>query len=181
MIQIDNDFKNRCHEVADNLGWHKKMSSGAELVMSVIMELSDAVKAYLNDRHARKVEFIQYRNSIGWASIYNTCLADTLEDKLANTIIKCLDLAVNWCADIKDTNGYVKPFYQVTPYISPSFPEFVGSVIKEFNAGWYSADKCINDLIMSILSYSKENDIDILWYLEQRMIYNEHMAEFLNK
>lgn len=181
MIQIDNDLKNRCHEIAEKLGWHKKMSSAGEQAMSVIIELSDAVKAYLNDRYARKVEFIQYRNSIGWASIYNTCLADTLEDKLANTIIKCLDLAVVWCADIKNSNGYVKPFYQVTPYLSPSFPEFVDSVIIEFSKRSCSADKCINDLIMSILSYSKENDIDILWYLEQRMIYNEHMAEFLNK
>jgi len=180
-MEINNKLRDKCHEIACNLGWHKEAHSKGECGMFVIIELSDAVKANLNDRHANKKGFCEFKPDYSFEFRYNAYIQNTVEENLADAIIRCLDLAAVWSVDIKNLDRYIHPFYQVTPYFDPTFPEFIEDVITEFSKKYFSGEKRANNLIISILSYSKENDIDILWYLEQRIAYNERMAQFLNK
>lgn len=179
-MEINNELRDKCHEIACNLGWHKEAHSKGEYEMFVIIELSDAVKANLNDRHANKKGFCEFKPDYGFEFRYNAYIQNTVEENLADAIIRCLDLAAVCELDVENLDGDIVPFNEVTPYINPTFPELVNEVITFFcveNCG----SQRIFGLIMPILSYSKENDIDILWYLEQRIAYNERMAQFLNK
>ena len=179
MMKINNELRDKCHEIACNLGWHKEEHSKGECGMFVITEMSDAVKAYLNDRHANKKGFYKFNPDYGFEFRYNAYIQNTVEENLADAIIRCLDLAAVCELDVENLDGDIVPFDEVTPYINPTFPELVNEVITFFCVENWGSQR-IYGLIISILSYSKENDIDILWYLEQKIDYSHIHAEKIN-
>lgn len=181
MIKINNELRDKCRNIGCDLGWDEQFYLMNSSPMLVIIELSYAAKLYMYDRRADMQHLYDLNiNTYNFGLKYDAVLLDTVEEKLADAIIKCLYLAVNWSVNVDDNTCSGMPDGMLI-YSGLDFSTFLEETINEF----LDKDKCpsqdVEDLIKSILSYSALNDIDILWCLEQRINYNELLAKDLNK
>lgn len=181
MIKINNELRDKCHKIGCDLGWDEQFYSMNSSPMLVIIELSYAVKLYMYDRRVNIKHLYDINiDTDDFVSKYDAVIQNTVEEKLADAIIKCLYLAVNWSVNVDDDRYSGMPDGMMI-YTGLDFSTFVVETITEFCDKDKYPSQDVEDLIKAIFSYSKLNDIDILWYLEQRIAYNERMAKFLNK
>jgi len=102
-----NKLRDEVHENAKNKGfWDKERETGTRLMLCV-SELAEAMEADRKDRHAQIESFDNYlkfakvsitdfdmnNENCEWvANKFESTIKDTFEDKLADTIIRILDL-----------------------------------------------------------------------------------------
>ena len=170
MIKINNELRDRCHKIGCDLGWHKEEHSSEYDVMLIIAELSDAVKASLDNKYASRVN--GSKNDLGNSFLirYNILIEQTVEYKLANVIIRCLDLAALKSIDVSSLNGEIIPYSVLNDDVKvTNFAEFAFHLIATFYEHDYSIEEYLLSFIMCILSYLKEYNLDILPYLDRNI------------
>lgn len=110
--------------------------------------------------HSYKVAFDEY-------------IKDTVEDELADAVIRLLDLAGLKGIDLENFD-YEES--HTSDYEGIPFTEAIFSITREITDGW-TDDDVLEDKIRSVLneifSFCTAQEIDIEWHIEQKMKYNE--------
>lgn len=184
MNNIDfNQLRDRAYQCACDHGFHQLELSNEHFLMLVITELSEAVEADRKGWCAHPEPFlsiVNLRATISdekWREVFETYVKNSVEDELADAVIRLLDLAGLRGIEIdlypksvdvnaKDFKGktFTECIYHICRLVI--FPQRCVDSLTTMYFG-------INHLIASILGLAKNLDIDLLWHIEQKMKYNQ--------
>jgi hypothetical protein len=164
-----NELRNQAYLCAIKHGWHEQNLSNEHCLCLVISELMEAVEADRKGKHALKIQFEDYmgamkRSDEEFFYAFKHTIKDSVEDELSDAFIRLLDLAGLKNIDLNDYD-YIDS--DTDDYSEMSFTESMYHIIR------YVMDYDIPITLNEILAFCKDRDINILWYIEQKMRYNE--------
>ena len=174
-----NELRDKAYKNACEHGFHEEDLGDDCYLILVICELTEAVEADRKNKRADSSTFISnidlYRNWWGEKSLsikedvfffreFNLRIKDSVEDELADTVIRLLDLAGLRGIDLSNLPDK-------THIVTKEFTFFIFNVIY----GLYKTplESTIYDTIYAIFAYCNTIGVDLLWHIEMKMKYNE--------
>lgn len=176
-----NYLRDRAYKTASKNGFHDKELSNSHYIMLVITELSEAVEADRKGMRAKRREFLSWQAlDIGdtrkdklqfFKEDFQSNIKDTIEDELADAVIRILDLC-----GFREIDAYTVPMEPIPSY--HTFTEHMFHVCRILTDRFFDSSPetltfQLSQAMSYILSYSERHDIDLLWHVEQKMKYNE--------
>lgn len=185
MKAIDlNTLRDHAYKSACEHGFHDKELSDEHLIMLVITELAEAVDADRKGRKANVNEFNRWQRDFvprieegkirAFKEDFEACLKDTVEDELADAVIRLLDLAGHRCISIEPINEDIIEDMEESCK-DETFTESIYSIstLPTRYEGIYDFHVTLNGMITAIFGLAKHLGVDLLWHIEQKMKYNE--------
>lgn len=179
-----NQLRDKAYQCAVAHGWHEENLSDEHFLCLVISELMEAVEADRKGKHADTKKFNQemdyYIHEMklygenydkAYRDTFEYYLKDSLEDELSDACIRLLDLAGLRNVDLSAIQQVEYPFGS-----NETFTEFCFGICKQitsFTPERIGMSVNIHVVLMEIFSYCMALGIDILWFIEQKMKYNE--------
>lgn len=183
-----NSIRDRVYQNAVNHGWHEEEKSIEHWLCMVMSELMEAVNADRKDKYADTGAF-KFRMDhnlmnlklygdeldIAFSVAFEHHIKDTVEDELADACIRLLDLAglrnldlgkVN-IEDLKCSEGFFNWTFTESMFF------LVGNIADLEHKDSESLRSFVYANLCEILSYCLQNHIDIFWFIDQKMKYNE--------
>lgn len=162
-----NSIRDRVYQNAVNHGWHEERKSKEHWVCMVISELMEAVEADRIGSYADLEAFSKYNKEVDFKENFERQIKDTAQDELADACIRLFDFAGVYDFDLDnlDYDGS-----DTEDYSELTFTESMYCIIKcmyEFSSN--NIDAMLNE----IFAFCRSREIDILWFIEQKMKYNE--------
>lgn len=178
-----NELRDRAYRCAVAHGWHEENLSNEHFLCLVISELMEAVEA---DRKGIKSQAVRFNKDMdylihefklygekydkAYIEIFNRYIKDSVEDELSDACIRLLDLAGLRQLELTYTNSLaIMSKMSFTEYIY-CLCSFITNPDKS-NSKWL--DNHISYCLGWIFSWCRAKNIDIAWYIEQKMKYNE--------
>lgn len=193
MSKIDlNILRDRAYKTACEHGFHDQELSNEHGLCLVISELMEAVEADRNDNWNRiaKVEQFKKRLEIsricqgldpeiskerGYEITYNACIKGSIDEELADAVIRLLDLA-----GLRNLNLNRFALANVVSK-KKTLTENIYSIVKDITNYKYTLEELVNYAITQVFVLSDILDIDLLWHIEQKMKYNEYREKMHGK
>lgn len=193
MSKIDlNILRDRVYKTACEHGFHDQELSNEHGLCLVISELMEAVEADRNDNWNRiaKVEQFKKRLEIsricqgldpeiskerGYEITYNACTKGSIDEELADAVIRLLDLA-----GLRNLNLNRFALANVVSK-KKTLTENIYSIVKDITNYKYTLEELVNYAITQVFVLSDILDIDLLWHIEQKMKYNEYREKMHGK
>lgn len=88
-----NELRNEAYSIAKANGWHEEEHSDEHWLMLVISEIAEAVQADRKNLHADVEAFKKYEEIIDFKENFERQIKNTVEEELADVVIRCFDLA----------------------------------------------------------------------------------------
>lgn len=170
-----NELKYKAYHCAVAHGWHEEDLSNEHFLCLVISELMEAMEADRKGMHAKRDNFEYYikqrkRDDGEFMYVFRIDIKDSVEDELADTCIRLLDLAGLRQLELTYTNSLaIMGKMSFTEYIY-CLCSFITNPDKS-NSKWL--DNHISYSLGWIFSWCRAKNIDISWHIEQKMKYNE--------
>ena len=175
-MQINwNELRDRAYKIAGAHGWYKENLSDEHFLMLVITEVSEAVQADRRGKLADTVGFncaldnLKNNQESFYKYAYLTCISGSLQDELADIVIRLLSLAGARNIDISYTEDLIEQKYNW----SSSFTVFAYEIC---NSLTYHNDNLLVKIIYTIADvygWCRQHDIDLSFFIEHKMKYNE--------
>ena len=162
------ELRNRAYRAACNKGFHDEQKPDAMYKMLIITEIAEAVQADRKGLRADKDEFdyMVDRGAYDCEEAYEMYIKGCLEEELADIIIRMLDYCgMRNIKFRKDNDGF--PFDRLTAF--RTFPEAMYDLCEMIISG----DLCGEFSLRCVICYCESLGIDILWFVEMKMRYNE--------
>lgn len=177
-----NELRDRAYKNAVAHGWHEESLSNEHFLCLVISELMEAVEADRKGKHADTIHFNQemdyclrelkvYGENYDKAFIdmFEYYIKDSVADELSDACIRLLDLAGLRDLQLTYTNGF--------PIMKMSFTEYIYCMCSFITNPDKSNVEWLNNHISYslgwIFSWCRAKQINIEWFIEQKMKYNE--------
>ena len=157
-------------------GWHDTEQPDEHWLMLIITEIAEAVQADRKDRHA-DVELFNYYyedNDDGFdadgfifKTYYDDFIKNSVEDEIADIIIRCLDYAALREIGLDRVPSYATSYCldkSIAKYNFPAFAYFL--TFKTVNGD-------VTDVLARVIAYCKLKNIDIDFNVELKMRYNK--------
>lgn len=157
-----NKVAQRVHQNAVEKGFWEKELSDEHCLMLVITEIAEAVEA---DRRGIVADVETFRVLEFDDICFESFIKDTVEDELADVVIRLLDLAGARGFDINCV-----PTQRV--YEIGEFAETAYKVVKILTYDGYNSCGKVCESIAAVVSWCKQLNIDLDWHIEQKMKYN---------
>lgn len=168
-----NELRDKAYQCAVTHGWHEKDLSDEHFLCLVISELMEAVEADRKGMHANRANFEYYmkqrkRDDGEFMYAFKHDIKDSVEDELSDACIRLLDLAGlrGYDLDSFDYEGS-----DTEDYSDMSFTESMFKICVYVTDNFYRAEAFI--LLNEIFAFCRDRNIDIFWYIKQKMKYNE--------
>ena len=172
-----NELRDKAHANAVEHGFWENKPSNEHFLCLVISELMEAVNAHRINKFAKVPA--DRKGTIFNAHTFHPenkeYVKDTVEDELADAAIRLLDLAG---ANNLNLNRFCLQ-HVVTP--KKSFTENIYAIVKDMVNYKYSQEEQINYALHQIRRLSEILKINLLWHIEQKMIYNESREKMHGK
>ena len=169
MIRINNELRDRAYRIACEHGFHDKEYSDEHYLMLIITEISEVVQA---DRKGKKANIDAFERLYSGSDSkfgYEKLIMGSVEDELADVVIRCLDFAGLRNIDIDFSTLPV--FTDKSLSLIDNL--FAISIIIYGAKATVTLYHKINRIIVSTLCLAKQLNIDLCWHIEQKMKYNE--------
>ena len=181
MSTIDfNALRDRAYKIACDHGFHDEESSNEHYLMLVITELSEAVEADRKNKRTSTLDLAWAKATVDESHLleehFPEKIKDTVEDELADTVIRLLDLAGSQKVNM---NGRIIFTYVVSK--KKTFTENCFAIIKDIVNYKYTLEEQLNYAIRQVFELASFYDIDLLWHIETKMRYNEHRPKMHGK
>lgn len=167
-----NVLRDKAYRNAVTHGWHEENLSNEHFLCLVISELMEAVEADRKGRYANVGRYIAesdfYCHGAFSDTIFEQWIKDTVEDELADACIRLLDLAGlrGYDLDKLDYEGS-----DTEDYSEMNFTESMYRICVYVTDGFYN--EYYDTLLNEIFAFCKDRSIDIFWFINQKMRYNE--------
>jgi len=164
-----NELRDKAYKSAREHGFHEGFESKKVALMLVITELSEAIEADRNDRHADLDKFKSYITKGGefWR-FFILFIKDSVEDELADTAIRLFDFAGLNKIDLSD-----RIIFSYVVSKKKSFIENCFDIVRDIVNYKYTNEELVNYSIRQVFELASFYDIDLLWHINQKMKYNE--------
>lgn len=164
-----NELRDKAYQCALVHGWHEENLSDEHFLCLVISELMEAVEADRKGSHADIEAFNKYCDRIDFKENFERQIKGTVEEEIADACIRLLDLAGLSACDL-DSFDYEGS--DTEDYSEMSFTESMFKICMFItDDGFYDKDICI--FLNEIFAFCRDRNIDIFWFIEQKMKYNE--------
>ena len=170
------ELRDRAYRAACDKGFHDEQKPDAVYNMLIITEIAEAVQADRKGLHADKDKFDYAVDSGAFdcEEAYEMYIKESLESELADIIIRMLDYCGTRNIKFrKDNDGF--PFDRLTAF--RTFPEAMYDLCEMIISG----DLCGEFSLRCVICYCESLDIDILWFVETKMRYNESRPKMHNR
>lgn len=200
MSKIDlNALRDGAYKTACEHGFHDQELSNEHCFCLVISELMEAVEA---DRKGKRANVDRYNKKIansricqgldpdipkerGYEVAYNETIKGSIEEELADAVIRLLDLAGLRGISLELANGDIDGCIEdmAEACKDETFTESIYSIstLPVRYDGIFNFPTAVNDMILSIFGLAKYLDIDLLWHIEQKMKYNQLREKMYGK
>ncbi len=191
MSKIDlNALRDRAYKTACEHGFHDQELSNEHCLCLVISELMEAVEA---DRKGKRANVDWYNKKIansricqglvpgtpkeiGFEVAYNETIKGSIEEELADAVIRLLDLCGLRKIDIEDFTEEM--LYGAEESCNDeTFTESIYAISTIPIRYEYEYDSPLegqlNGMLFAIFGLAKHLDIDLIWHINQKMRYNE--------
>lgn len=161
-------------------GWHDEEQPDETYLMLIITEIAEAVQADRKDRHADVESFNYYYedNDDGFdadgfifKAYYDDFIKNSVEDELANILIRCLDYSALRDIGLDRVPSYVTSYCIDKSIAKRDFPTFA------YFLTFKAVNGDVTDVLARVIAYCKLKGIDIDFFVEQKMRYNK-LREF---
>lgn len=173
-----NELRDEAYATAKANGWHEEKHSDEHYLMLIITEIAEAVQADRKGHHARVDKFIDdmadkdNEDCDTWFRVaFAQSIGNTVEDELADIVIRCLDLA--------GLRGYDLQNLLDTPADSKEIEEtFGGKTFAEIAFGicgdifFSTAEAAVYRIICDVVRYCRRDGIDLDFFIRAKMRYN---------
>ena len=162
-----NDLRDRVYKIACNHGWHEKEYDVNHYIMLVITELAEAINADRINKRSNRFEFNLTNEPHCFIQSFETYIKDTVEDELADAVIRILDIFGTFGAYVPDFTKSIHPEnddLSEFPLLTQQVYLVILAIVSRSNLIWG---------LKAIYNIAKHNDIDLLWHIEQKIKYNE--------
>lgn len=183
-----NDLRDKAYQCAVVHGWHDENLSDEHFLCLVISELMEAVEADRKGKNADTKKFNQeldyYIHEMklygenydkAYRDTFEYYLKDSVEDELSDACIRLLDLAGLRNVDLGEVN--LDELKCSEGFFDWTFTESMFFLVCDLtNTDFietHSFDSYLRVALMEIIGFCVKKDIDIFWYIEQKMKYNE--------
>lgn len=165
-------LKQEAFETAKAHGWHDEELSDETYLMLIITEIAEAVQADRKDRHTDvdifKALLETYADDDAlWKYEFETHVKNSVEDELADIIIRCLDLAALRGIGLDRVPSYVTSYCIDKSIAKRDFPTFA------YFLTFKAVNGDVTDVLARVIAYCKLKGIDIEFFIEQKMKYNK--------
>ena len=185
-----NELRDEVFKIAVAHGWHEKKLTDQHYLMLIICELAEAIEADRKDFHAAVKEF---KDNIDGAlrelhlfgnkfekfhkDAFETFIKDSVEDELADVVIRCLDLAgllnldmeLDFCKDWDTYRGIRKEEY----FKDKPLTIFAYDLIVEMRLSYRDVNRWILIYVIELIdAYCKYHGIDLEWHVKEKVKYN---------
>lgn len=181
-----NELRDKAHLIALDNGWHEENLSDEHFLCLVISELMEAVEADRKEKHANMNKFNQKMDyflhevklygenyDIAYREMFEDHIKDSVEDELADACIRLFDLAGLRNVDL-DCFEYENSDHD--DYTEMSFTEAIMNITRQTVGEEPEYRDIENNIYLSlneIFAFCEQKDIDIFWYIDQKMKYNK--------
>lgn len=163
-----NELRDRAYKNAVSHGWHEEDKSNQHWLCLVISELMEAVEADRKGDYAGADMKDLFEDDLSagedFKDLFESHLKGTVEEELADACIRLFDYAGVIECDLddydyenSDTDNYSKMTFTEAMYNITSY-------VMEWN---------ISEMLNEIFAFCKHKGIDIEYFIEQKMKYNE--------
>ena len=176
-----NKLKDKIYKNAIAHGWHDEEYSDSHWLCLVIAELMEAIEADRNYKYAYRKDFEESLIKLGaragirkWREAFEICIKDRLEDELADACIRILDLAGLRNIDMGSVD--IKELKSSEGFFNWTFTESMFYIISQIMDICHDSemdDRFLRSVICEIFRYCIQKNIDIEWYISQKMKYNK--------
>ena len=177
-----NDLAKKAYENAKKKGFHDEKHTNGHYLMLVMCELAEAVEA---DRCGKRADRKEYERLVGACEeklhphLFEMYIKDSLEDELADAVIRLLDYIGMKGFEIPD--DYVTK-ENLTRTLNSTFRTKEWANLKTFAERVFVS--CANNLLMmgdkipdatvySVFGIAELYEIDLIWFVCEKMKYNE--------
>lgn len=170
-----NKLRDEAYSIAKANGWHEEKHSNEHMLMLIITEISEAVQADRKGHHANVEKFIENMadkdnvNDLWFLLTFSQNIKNTVEDELADVVIRCLDLAALRGIDFRHADMLLS---EDTREVQVSFPELMYLACEEITYHGYDLAEKLNALVAGIIAYCKQKGIDLDFFIRTKMKYN---------
>ena len=171
MKNVDwNSLRDRAYKISCDHGFHEEKASKKEIktyLMLIITEVSEAVEADRKCRHA-DTEFFnrKYKDCSDTRFGYERTIMGSVEEELADIIIRCLDAAGAYNLDIDYSTGKYTFAIDGKSFVENAFS------LSDILINLYF-ESALKNTINYVLDWCEYLDIDIMAHIELKMKYNE--------
>nr|UWI25198.1 MAG: dUTPase [Bacteriophage sp.] len=174
-----NKLRDKAHENSVKHGFWDNRPSDNHFLCLVISELMEAVEAD-RKRNMANIPYdkkgtlfdpkVFHPQNRYFRSVFEDCIKDTVEDELADAIIRILDLAganginMNICDTV----------YPLLKQGKRMFTEDIYQIVQEIVRADNPIEVSLNMGMKMICKLATSKGIDLLWHVEQKMLYNEN-------
>lgn len=190
-VIIDRDgvkgLVNRAFGIASSHGFHDEAHTNMHYMMLVLSEVGEMVEADRKSRHAQLSMFeegirqpqTKEHEQAHWMFVFETFIKDTLEDELADVVIRMLDYLGDRKYEIRAIDDLEYEFNECFgEYTTVERCFFLSKLITEIDDVALEGD-IINN-VYCILSFcfifARLHGIDLLRHVDLKMTYNEQRA-----
>ena len=177
-----NELARKAFENARQKGFHDVSYTDMHYLMLVVCELAEAVEADRNGKRAEKKEYERLVNEceeILRPHLFEMYIKDTVEDELADAVIRLLDYA--GMRGLRIPEDFVtKENLELT--MNSCWGKSLRYFLRTFAERVYV--RCINELyesgkdnpenvVYNIFVIAELYEIDLIWFIREKMKYNE--------
>lgn len=167
-----NELRDEAHSIAKANGWHEEEHSDEHWLMLVITEIAEAVQADRKNLHADVEAFKKYEEIIDFKENFERQIKNTVEDELADIVIRCLDLAGLRNIDLSIAQVLFKSDTNHTHDLSQfDFPKIAFGMVQAI-AGEEGIEALLNGTILGIMVFCAKFGIDLPFFIRTKMKYN---------
>ena len=189
-----NELRDRAYKNACEHGFHEQEYSDDHYLMLVICELAEAVEADRGNNWNRRAKVDWFKKKMetslicqgldptiskerGYEVAYNETIKGSIEEELADAVIRLLDFAGLRGINLELANGEINNRIEdiAEACKDETFTESIYSIstLPVRYDGIFDLPTAVNDMILSIFGLAKHLNIDLLWHIEMKMKYNE--------
>ncbi len=176
-----NKLRDRAYKTACEHGFHDEQKSDSHWLMLVITEISEAVEADRKNKHADIENFVKHTTTTAYKQTderyvedFEEFIKDTVEDELADIVIRLLDFAgvrkIN--IDISHDIHYSKKYFDSFSFIGASY-NLVQIVMDNDIIEELMEEDTVNFSLSFVIQWCKYMNIDLFQHIEWKMRYNE--------
>ena len=177
-----NELAKKAFENAKAKGFHDEKHTDAHYLMLVMCELAEAVEADRCGKRADRKEFERLAGTcedVVWPHLFEMYIKDSVEDELADAVIRLLDYIGMKGFEIPD--DYVTKENLIRT-LNSTFRTKEWANLKTFAERVFIS--CCNNLlrmgddypdsvVYSVFAMAELYEIDLIWFVREKMKYNE--------
>ena len=178
-----NELKDRAYKIAREHGWHDEEHSDETYLMLIVTEIAEAVNADRKGKHADVAKFKEWQvhnlplseetRTRRFKEDFEQYIKDSVEDELADVVIRCLDFAVMLGFDLQHVMDNVHDTRSTEEYIGDlAFAEIAYGICGNIFLV-EDSQKAVYGVLSTVIAYCLWRGIDLEWHIEQKMRYNE--------